>query len=558
MPRPWIGLLLLCWILTAQAAHCPNWSAPQARQEITRLSERLSEWDDHYHRLGISLIPDELYDQNRTRLTTWLRCFPDTGQVPPEPLKTAAGPIPHPFAHTGLKKLENAKAVEDWLRHRSEVWIQPKVDGVAVTAIYRSGRLTQLISRGNGRHGHDWSTHIPTLSGVNRELPQALDLVLQGELYLQLDSHVQAEAGGLNARSKVAGLMARKQLTNDEGATLGLFIWGWPQGPETQLERLQRMEQLGFVEPVLFSIKVDDLFEAARWRDRWYRSPLPFATDGVVLRESRRPPAERWRAAAPYWIAAWKYPFAQAQTRVREVQFNVGRTGRITPMLTVEPVQLDDRQVRQISLGSLKRWQQLDIRPGDQVSISLAGATIPRLDTVLERREPRPEIKPPQAGTYHALSCWEPSAGCEGQFLARLNWLGGKQGLAIPHVGPGTWQTLIDSGRIKGLADWVRLEVDDLIDIPGIGALTRTTLADGFRNTRQQPFQRWLTALGVPAPRGLDLGNSWSTLAARTPLQWQAEPGIGPGRATQLVAFFRDPQVIRLSEQLRRAQIEGF
>src|SRR5690606_2359168 len=133
-------------------------------------------------------------------------------------------------------------------------------------------------------------------------LPQMIDLQLQGELYLRQNAHVQAEAGSINARGTVAGLLARKQLDSEQGDSIGLFVWGWPQGPGQQGERLAQLTQLGFPDSQHYSVAIDTLEDAAHWREHWYRSALPFATDGVVLRQGHRPPAERWQAKAPYWI----------------------------------------------------------------------------------------------------------------------------------------------------------------------------------------------------------------------------------------------------------------
>jgi DNA ligase (NAD+) len=544
--------------LTANANQCPDWPASQAEQEITALQNQISQWDDSYHRLGVSQVADELYDQSLARLILWRGCSAQASALEHDPLKTAAGPTPHPIPHTGLIKLPNEGAVQNWLNNRADVWIQPKVDGVAVTLVYEGGQLKQAISRGDGVRGQDWTHHARTIPAIPQQLPKPESLVLQGELYWRLTEHVQANAGSLNARSKVAGLLARKTISADEAANIGVFVWDWPEGPQQLPERLAGLSAMGFSDSALYSKPLESFAQAQAWREHWYRSSLPFATDGVVMRQSQRPPAARWQAKAPHWIAAWKYPYAQALAQVRKVQFNIGRSGRITPVLDIEPVQLDDRQIKRISVGSLPRWQQLDIRPGDQVAISLAGLTIPRLDSVVSRSVERVELKVPVASDYHSLSCWQPIPGCESQFQARLTWLSGKNGLALSGVGPGTWDKLIKAGRINGLLDWMTLDAQEIAKISGFGERSSAKLANSFQSARQQPFQRWVNALGLPPTSGIGLGNQWRDLASKTVDQWQAEPGIGPGRAANLSAFFNDPQVQALSDHLRTHGIEGF
>ena len=552
----YLCLLLIFFCLPTRANDCPDWPAARALSEITHLQQRIDTWDDAYHREGRSLIADELYDQSRQRLSRWRLCF--GLHLPPDPLRSAKGTVPHPVPHTGLDKLNDAGAVETWLSTRADVWAQPKVDGVAVTLIYREGRFVQAISRGDGTRGHDWTDAARLINAIPLQLTSAEDVVVQGELYWRLTAHRQAQAGSVNARATVAGLMTRHTLTAEQAQSIGLFVWDWPQGPLAFAERLAALDRLGFPSTAALSHKVSGFTEAQRWREHWYRSPLPFASDGIVLRQERRPDAERWQAKAPHWAIAWKYPFAQALAEVRKVRFKIGRTGRITPVLDLVPVLLDDRQIKRVSVSSLKRWQELDIRPGDQVAISLAGLTIPRLDSVVVRSPERLELAIPLAEDFHGLSCFRPTPGCESQFLARLTWLSGKRGLALPHVGPGTWEKLLATGRLNGILDWLTLEPPELATIDGFGERSSARLYNSFNEARQRPFARWLKALGLPPTGEADLGTSWSILAQRTVEQWQAEPGIGPGRAAQLSAFFRAPEVLALGAQLAAAGIDGF
>jgi len=553
-----IALLLFCFAPYAFAGTCPDWPEETASTRISELQERISQWDTYYHSLGEAKISDELYDQYVARLHQLRSCFPGSGTAPGNPLAGAAGPVLHPVAHTGLEKLADEAAVAAWLKGREDVWIQPKVDGVAVTLIYRDGRLVQLISRGDGAHGHDWSRHIPHLPVALRELKESHDLVLQGELFWRQESHVQADAGSLNLRSKVAGLMARQQVDAADLAALDLFIWAWPEGPRSPRERFALLTAFGLPNTERFSQAIEGFEDAAHWRQHWYRSPLPFASDGVVLQQARRPPAERWQAGASHWSAAWKYPFAQALAEVRAVDFRIGRTGRITPVIQFDPVRLDDRQVRQVSAGSLQRWKELDIQPGDQIVLSLAGLTIPRLDHVAQRGPRLAVVQPPAAEAYHALSCWQPTVECREQFLERLQWLAGKRGLDMPGIGPGTWRKLLDAGRMHGLVDWIALQPQDLLGIEGVAERSSQQWHKVFQQARTQPFARWIRALGIPAPRQLELGDSWAALAARDAAQWQREPGVGPSRASQLVAFFQHPQVRSLAARLHEEAIEGF
>ena len=549
--------LPLFFVTFSCLAACPPWSAEQAERELQALSAQLAEWDEAYHARGLSLVKDEVYDQARARLDEWRHCF-DTSTPSPSPLHAAAGPLRHPVAQTGLAKLSDEQAVRSWMAHRDGLWIQPKVDGVAVTLTYRNGTLQQAVSRGNGLAGQDWTHKVRALPAVPQRLPSTEEIILQGELYWHMPGHVQAKAGGGGARGRVAGAMASQSLDSQSAAQVGLFVWDWPNGPKSMTQRLEGLTTLGFPDSKQLTRAVERFDQAQQWRERWYRGSLPFASDGVVLRQGLRPESQRWKAEPPHWAAAWKYPLRTGLASVSAVEFRIGRSGRITPLLRLEPIQLDDRNISRVSLGSLKHWQALDVRPGDQVAITLAGLTIPRLEAVVWRSQERPSVIPPNPADYHALSCWQPEPGCEQQFLARLSWLSGKQGLDLPGVSAGTWQTLLAAGQLPHLLAWLELDAERLQALPGFGEISAVKIASSLSQARQRPFTAWLRALGLPPSGEAFPAGNWATLAARSEAQWQAEPGIGAGRARQLRAFFTAPPVQLLAERLKSAGIAGF
>lgn len=553
MPR-WIALSLLPFALDCLAVPCPDWPAEQARRELAALAAQLADWDDAYHRQGRSPISDERYDQSRQRLEDWQACFPAQAPAAIAPLQGAGGPIAHPVAQTGLAKLRDEAAVRAWMAGRDDLWIQPKVDGVAITLVYRDGRLQQAISRGDGRSGQDWTARARLIGAIPQQLPRNDELILQGELYWRVKDHVQARDGGSGLRGQAAGAMARGELDARYAANIGLFVWDWPNGPAGMRERLQSLRVLGFADSAELTLPLRTTEEAGQWREHWYRQPLPFASDGVVLRQGKRPAGTGWIAEPPSWAAAWKYPPRRVLAQVRAVQFQIGRTGRITPLLQLQPVELDGRSVRRVSLGSLGRWQELDVRPGDQVEIALAGLTIPRLDGVAWRTQQRVELQVPDPTQHHTLSCWRPTPGCESQFAARLQWLSGKRGLALPGVGAGTWDRL----RPKGLLDWLALQEGELAARPGFGQRSAAKLYSSLASARHRPFEQWLRALGLPPSGSAPLQGNWDVLAARQAADWDAYNGVGPTRAAQLVAFFDHPEVQRLREQLQLAGIAGF
>ncbi|MCL7462200.1 NAD-dependent DNA ligase LigB [Pseudomonas sp. NW5] len=548
--------LLLLLSLPAHAA-CPDWSKARAARELQALNTRLAQWEQAYQNKGHSPVSDDVYDQARAQRDAWLGCFPGSA-VTTAAQTTVAGPLAHPVAQTGLDKLADQHALSRWLQGRHALWVQPKVDGVAVSLIYRNGQLAQVISRGDGRHGQDWTAQAQQIAAIPPRFAVAPgEQVLQGELYWRLDDHVQAREGGRGARAQVVGALARQPLDPAQAARIGLFVWDWPSGPASMETRLHLLQAAG-LDTATYSHPVTRAEQIAEWRQHWHRSALPFATDGVVIRSDQRPAASHWQARPPSWAIAWKYPPRQAMTQVRGVEFRVGRRGRITVLLHLQAVQLDERQIRRVSVGSLQRWQALDIRPGDQVAIALAGQSIPRLEQVLWRSETRASLPIPEPSRYHALSCWRPTEGCQMQFLARLRWLGSRQGLGLRGIGPGTWQTLREAGLLEsGLLAWLTLDDATLSRVPGLGAQRRRQLQQAQQQARQQPLPVWLRALGMPATHLAGHAQDWPALQARTRQDWQ-NLGAHTGEAQALVAFFADPEVTQLATQLQAAGIAGF
>lgn len=541
MLRIWItiGLYLATRLANADCADLP------AKADITALAEQVQHWDQAYHEQGHSQVPDDIYDQALLQLRRWQSCSP----APSPAYRPRAGKQGHAVPQTGLAKVHTQAETADWIKPRTDLWIQPKVDGVAVTLEYHQGRLVRATSRGDGWQGEDWTTTVQRLPAVLQRWPQSIDLVLQGELYWRLSNHVQSRDGGAGARSRIAGLMNRQQLADDELADIGLFVWDWPDGPAQMTERLAQMTRAG-LDTARYTLPITDLRSAQTQRQHWFSTPLPFATDGVVLRQSQRPSASDWQAETPYWAVAWKHPPQRALARVRDIEFGIGRSGRITPVLQLDPVELDDRRIRRVSAGSLQRWRALDVLPGDRISIRLSGQTIPQLEEVIIRTTDRTTVNVPDPTRYHPLSCWTSEDGCRDQFLARLEWLSSANGLDLRGVGPGTWQCLLNTGALTGMLDW--------LDTRALPPTCGNQLAGLLQPATERGFLQWLRALSMPPSGDAVLPEQWTVLAARTQQDWETQPGIGPHRARQLVAFFNHPQVESLRARLAAAGIHGF
>ncbi|MBA5237497.1 NAD-dependent DNA ligase LigB [Pectobacterium aroidearum] len=540
---------------SAVAGVCPDWDNTRASKEIDALRQQLEQWDDVYYTEGKSPVADDVYDQLREQLNQWLGCF--------QPQSVAPVRLPdhgkqfHPVAHTGLKKLSDREQLVQWIAQREDVWIQPKVDGVAVTLIYQHGKLESAVSRGNGLQGEDWTEKVRLIPGIPHLLTNVPSLlVLQGELFLKMTDHHQHIQGGVNARSVVAGEMRRHQ-PSPVLSQIGLFIWEWPDGPNTMSERLDKLTEMGFAMTADYTHAIGSFADAEKWRHYWYHNPLPFVTDGVVLRQTKEPQGRYWRNTSADWAIAWKYPPVHQVAEVTDVVFSVGRTGKLAVVLKLNPLKLDDKSVSRVNVGSLSRWKQWDVLPGDRVSVSLAGQGIPRLDNVVWRSTERPAIVSPSEHDFHAFSCFRYSTVCQQQFLARLVWLSGEHGLNLTGVRDGMWLRLMQHGLLEDVLSWLSLTEAQLNAVTGMGDKRARDIYKSLQSARQMPLSRWLLALGLPVPRSavsaLNHVN-WLALQQWSAQQWRQFSGIGERRAEEIMAFLKHPAVV---EFIARLDAEG-
>ncbi|EFV2004501.1 NAD-dependent DNA ligase LigB [Escherichia coli] len=557
--KVWMAILIgiLCWQSSVWAV-CPAWSPARAQEEISRLQQQIKQWDDDYWKEGKSEVEDGVYDQLSARLTQWQRCFgsePRDVMMPP-----LNGAVMHPVAHTGVRKMVDKNALSLWMRERSDLWVQPKVDGAAVTLVYRDGKLNKAISRGNGLKGEDWTQKVSLISAVPQTVSGPLaNSTLQGEIFLQREGHIQQQMGGINARAKVAGLMMRQD-DSDTLNSLGVFVWAWPDGPQLMSDRLKELATAGFTLTQTYTRAVKNADEVARVRNEWWKAELPFVTDGVVVRAAKEPESRHWLPGQAEWLVAWKYqPVAQV-AEVKAIQFAVGKSGKISVVASLAPVMLDDKKVQRVNIGSVRRWQEWDIAPGDQILVSLAGQGIPRIDDVVWRGAERTKPTPPE-NRFNSLTCYFASDVCQEQFISRLVWLGAKQVLGLDGIGEAGWRALHQTHRFEHIFSWLLLTPEQLQNTPGIAKSKSAQLWHQFNLARKQPFTRWVMAMGIPLTRAaLNASDerSWSQLLFSTEQFWQQLPGTGSGRARQVIEWKENAQIKKLGSWLAAQQITGF
>ncbi len=226
----------------------------------------------------------------------------------------------------------------------------------------------------------------------------------------------------------------------------------------------------------------------------------------------------------------------------------------------LEPQRLDDKRVQRVNVGSVSRWQMLDIGVGDQLQISLAGQGIPRVDAVVWRTAERHKPTPPPA-KFNALTCYFATPECSEQFLSRLIWLSSKSALNVDGVGENLWRVIQQQNPMTHIFSWLALTVEQLQAVPGISAARGQHLWHQFDLVRKRPFIRWVMAMGIPVPQG-----RWRSSKARTGICWRQKVkrngarcrAWGRSEPASWWLSLHHPDVVALAQWLSGQRIPGF
>ncbi|HGN1707307.1 TPA: NAD-dependent DNA ligase LigB [Providencia rettgeri] len=470
---------------------CQRQSIISVERESHRLGEQLQRWNQAYQLSGNSPISDEVYDQLFNLWRSLQRCRQLPEELPDVVYPKQSLLIKHPIPHTGLKKF-NEKEIYHWIGSRNNIWLQPKIDGVAVSLVYDNGQLVSMISRGNNEKGLDWRAKADFLPAIPKKINYSGSLVLQGELFWQMKEHIQSVKGGMNARNKVAGWLMREGIPSAFEHDIGVFIWAWPAGDVDLKKQLTSLTAMGFPLAEQYSHKIESQAQAKLLRDHYYKSKLPFATDGVVLKSFPTPKASAWQPKQNSWAVAWKYPSLSALSEVTKLQFKVGRTGRVSVVAQISPVAIDSKNITKVSVGSLSSWKKRNLLVSDKVLVSLSGLGVPKIEKIIWRQEDRQYPDTSIFTQFHSLSCLTYTESCLQQFVARLTWLGNQ--LNIKGISSATWEQWVKAYGLTQLTTWLSHQWQESLPKNRKNQL----LVKQLQIASSQPLSSWLKGLAIP------------------------------------------------------------
>ncbi len=501
--------------------------------------------------------------------------------------------VAHRYPMLSLGNTYSYTEVEDWyqrvardLNEPFEVCAELKYDGLSISLIYEGGRLQRAVTRGDGTYGDDVTANVRTI----RSIPLALlgegypeELEVRGEILLPFAEferiNTQRIAEGdtpfANPRNAASGTLKQLDTRIVAERRLDAYLYYIPGQPELSDSHYQRLEDC-----LHWGLKVSremhlchSLEELLAFLDEWgeKRHELPVATDGVVLKVNSIRQQERlgYTAKSPRWAIAYKFAAERVSTTLERVDYQVGRTGAITPVANFSPVQVSGTMVRRASLHNADFIQALDLHLGDTVFIEKGGEIIPKVVAVdADSRHPIatpvifPDVCPACATPLERVegeaAYFCPNrTGCAPQQRARVEHFCGRKAADI-RIGPETIDLLFEHGLIAGIADLYRLTVDQLMTLPGFQRRSAEKLVESIEASRQTAkFPAILFGLGiryVGETVAKNLARAYGSielLEHQTVEDLCQTPEIGVVIARSVVDFFADEQSRRLIEDLR-------
>ena len=576
-----------------------------AAQRIATLRREIERHDHAYYVLGEPEISDREYDRLYRELQDLEAAHPDLDDPDSPTHRVARGLLPgfKTVLHSApMLSLDNTYSLEELGEFDARVRkllgserpayvVEPKVDGVAVHLRYEEGRFAQGLTRGDGEKGDDITANLRTIRSVplhlrGREAPEVVEA--RGEVFMETKAfdrlnQRREEAGEktfMNPRNATAGTLKTLDPSEVAKRPLQIFVYQLVHaeelGFETHLEALAFAGKLGLrVNPDNARVRGYDELQALCTRWATLRENLAYGTDGLVVKvDSLREQARLGiTAKSPRWGIAYKFGTHEAETLLREIVLQVGRTGVVTPVAILEPVTLLGTVVSRATLHNFDELERKDIREGDRVAIEKGGEVIPKVLRVVPssgRRRPKFSVPAdcPVCGEPLSRDPDEAAVRCENlyckaQVSRRIVYYASRGALDIEGVGEKTVDTLVDAGLIEDPADLYDLTVKDLVPVERMGEKSASNLVAAIAQSKEAPLERLVVALGIRHVGGsvarllAEELRSLDAMAEADEESLQLIPGIGPEIAASVAAFFRSKEGRSLVRRLDARGVEG-
>ena len=570
------------------------------RERVDKLRALINDYRYHYHVLDESIMSEAAADSLKHELAQLEEKYPEL-ITPDSPTQRVAGKaldkfkkVAHAERMISLADVFSEDEVREWLDRiaklgavNPELFIDIKMDGLAMALIYEDGLLKQAVTRGDGRVGEDVTMNVRTIENVPLSIPQKEHTEVRGEVVIfkadfEKLNEAQRAAGKpefANPRNLAAGSI--RQLDPKIAASRPLKFMAYdmvaPNLPKNS-EVYERLHELGFRISGQQHI-YNNLRETMDFINNLneIRQDLPFGTDGAVIKVNDRKVYQALGIVGktPRAAIAFKYPAEEVATTVKDIVISIGRTGAATPVAVFDPVQVAGSTVRHASLHNADEIARLDIRIGDTVIIYKAGDIIPQVNRVLT------ELRPSDSKPFDYLEAlheqypeleFERPAGevvyrvkgsSAGEMLKRaIEYYASKPALNIEGLGEKNVVALIDAGLVGSIADLYTLTAGQVEALDRFAEISAHKLVDNIQASKNPPLAKFITAIGIRhigSQTAIDLAahfKSFDALRDATESELLGLPGIGKIVAESILAFFADEDNLALLDRLKELGVE--
>ena len=573
-------------------------------QEIKALREELAEQNYKYYVLSAPTMSDREFDEKMHRLQELEAKHPElydanspTQKVGSDISKIDSFPrIRHRYPMLSLANTYSREEVEDWVRKLPpgvEIVAELKYDGLSISLWYEKGILVHAVTRGDGTEGDDVLPNIKTIAGIPQQLsgaPERLELrgevLLPWERFEALNKQREEQEEPLFANPRNAASGTLKLQDSREVARRGLtcylyYMLGEQLPGKTHYERMELARQWGF--PVSEAIRVcKDVDEVMAFIAYWdtERKNLPVATDGIVLKVNNLAEQEElgYTAKSPRWAIAYKFAAERQLTLLKQITYQVGRTGVVTPVANLEPVQLSGTMVQRATLHNEDFIRQLGITEGDEVYVEKGGEIIPKIvgkrpTPTLPHREGentgyRFITHCPECGTalvrVEGEAAWRcpNEMSCPPQLKGRLEHFVSRKAMNIEGLGSETIALLYDKGLLHSIADIYSLRAEDLAAQERLGEKSAQNILQAIEGSKQVPWSRVLFALGIRMVGETTAKKIAKRFRSIDALQWASKDeltvieDVGEQIAENIVAYFADIRNLEIITRLQAAGVQ--
>ena len=580
--------------------------APE-REELRRLRKELEEANYKYYVLNMPTLTDREFDEKMHRLQALEAMFPDmfdpkspTQHVGSDLGKKGFEQVKHKYPMLSLANSYSREEIEDWVRKLPsgvEIVCELKYDGLSISLWYEHGVLVKALTRGDGQQGDNVIENIKTIPSIpwrieRKDVPEWFELrgevLLPWERFEMLNKEREEQEEPLFANPRNAASGTLKLQDPREVARRGLeaylyYMLGEHLPGKTHFERLSTAREWGFhiSDAIKVCHNVDEVMAYIAYWDT-ERKNLPVATDGIVLKVNDLAQQEElgYTAKTPRWAIAYKFPAEKQLTLLKEITYQVGRTGVVTPVANLEPVQLSGTMVQRATLHNEDFIKSLDIRPGDRVWVEKGGEIIPK---ITGKENPNNLNNPINQNTQifptHCPECGTPlvrvegeaawrcpnESGCPPQIKGKIEHFVSRKAMNIDGLGEETIDLFYQKGLLKNIADIYDLKLEYIAAQERLGEKSAQNILDGIEASKKVPWSRVLFALGIrmvgetTAKKIAKKYNTIDSLQWATAEQLCAIEDVGPQIAENIVKYFEDLQNLEILDRLRKAglQMEG-